>query len=766
MVPLVKITILALLWVTIDASRMPGTGPRLSPVEREAMMREMEEEATKHSIVTYNKASVAAAGSLEALEAKIKEKCNCNIEHLASIGAFKLNYDSSDHLNAAEMLEIPDISHASEDLVVFMDLDRERQSTSPNDPKFSDQWALQIKSNEADINAQEGWQTYMSDSQGGSPDGPNVIVAVIDTGIDYTHPDIADAMWQNPDEIPDNEVDDDNNGIVDDVFGADFTSSDSGNPIDRNGHGTHCAGVIAAPADNGVGIAGIAGVSQGKAKLMAIKGLSDQGSGSLTGLMQGLNYAISKGAKISSNSWGGGGSDGGILADILSNNPEHLFIAAAGNDNEEITENNPSVTCSTNAANQICVGSTTESDSRSWFSNYGKPYVHVMAPGSDIMSTIPNSQYAEYSGTSMACPQVSGLAALVMTMRSGFNAVQLKQLIEGNVQQKSQYSDFVTTGGLIDILATVQAATGDQPQPTTTTTSGPNPPGDDVCTNIKIVTQNWGNENSWTFGSCSSAQTYGNNQEYTVECCQPAGSYNLTCLCSFGDGWHGGYMQIGDSDEKYCEDFESGDSKVIEDVAQGMPEPPTDDVCVNVKTVTKRWGDENSWIFGSCASGQSYEANEEYNEECCQPAGSYEFICKCSFGDGWHDGYVQIGDSEEKLCEDFDDGDSKTIEDVAHGGDSVPDVCVNMKLTTKDWGNEIAWTYGSCSSKGITYTANEEYDFECCQPAGTYEFDCKDSYGDGWHGGQMEIGVGLTAPSVVCQDFQDGHSQKQDVVME
>ena len=300
----------------------------------------------------------------------------------------------------------------------------------------------------------------MADAQGGSATGPSVIVAVIDTGVDYNHPDLKDVMWKNPGEIAGNGIDDDNNGIVDDVYGVDYTSgSGTGNPIDRHGHGTHCAGVIGAPTGNSVGIAGIAGVSQGKAKLMAIKGLSDTGVGSTSWLMNGLNYAIKHGAKISSNSWGGGGSDGGILANILGNNPDHLFIAAAGNSNVQITPTNPRSTCSTNAANQLCVGSTTPNDARSGFSNWGKPYVHVMAPGSGIMSTVPNSGYRYMSGTSMACPQVSGLAALLSTLRPNLTPIQLKQLIEGNVQVKSQYAPHVTSEGLIDVLKSVQALT-------------------------------------------------------------------------------------------------------------------------------------------------------------------------------------------------------------------------------------------------------------------------------------------------------------------
>ena len=134
-----------------------------------------------------------------------------------------------------------------------------------------------------------------------------------------------------------------------------------------------------------------------------------------------------------------------------------MFIAAAGNDGTQITPNVQYTTCSTNAATQICVGSTTSSDSMSTFSNYGKPYVHVMAPGSSILSTVPNNGYRRYSGTSMACPQVSGLAAMLMTMRANLTPIQVKNIIEQNVQSKSQYSARCSSGGLIDVLASVNA---------------------------------------------------------------------------------------------------------------------------------------------------------------------------------------------------------------------------------------------------------------------------------------------------------------------
>jgi len=538
-------------------------GNHIMEGEREIALRQIEEESTKNSIVTYEKATT----NVDALVAKVKTKCeDCEVEVLDNIGALILHYPSSNHPTASEMLNIPGIKHAEEDLVVHMAdfYTQERQSSSnPNDPQFTNQWELQDNNNKnADINWQAGVQAYLSDSQAKS----DVVVAVIDTGIDYNHPDLKGVMWTNPNEIAGNGKDDDGNGIIDDVYGVDYTSNDRGNPIDRQGHGTHCAGTIAAQANNNAGIAGVASAAQSKVKLMAVKGLSDQGTGATSWLMNGLNYAIGKGAQISSNSWGGRGSDNGVLKDILDSNPGHLFIAAAGNDKTQITDTVKYTTCSTNAATQICVGSTTSSDTMSGFSNYGKPYVHVMAPGSGILSTYPNNRYARLSGTSMACPQVSGLAALLMTMRSNLTPIQVKNIIEQNVQSKSQYTAVATSGGLIDVLASVNAVKNQGSVPTTTTTTTAKPTNQ-VCTTIKLQTKAWGNEVSWTFGSCKSSQQYANNTSYSIKCCQPAGNYTLTCTDSWHDGWHGGYIEIGS--KKYCRKFRSGKTKTTRNVRHG-----------------------------------------------------------------------------------------------------------------------------------------------------------------------------------------------------
>jgi len=183
--------------------------------------------------------------------------------------------------------------------------------------------------------------------------------------------------------------------------------------------------------------------------------------------MAALNYAISKGAKISSNSYGGSGSQGparnAAWKRILDRNPQHLFVSASGNENARVTANySPGAN---RASNHISVASSTQSGTKSPFSNYGTPYVHVFAPGSRIASTFPNNRYVYQSGTSMACPMVSGLAALVMSMRSNLSGAQVKRLIEQNVQVKSQFNGMATSRGLIDVDKTIKAVCPSCPEP-------------------------------------------------------------------------------------------------------------------------------------------------------------------------------------------------------------------------------------------------------------------------------------------------------------
>ena len=427
---------------------------------RDKDLRENQEKAARTSIVTYNKAEMTI-NQIENEKKRLEELCKCDIEHLPAVGAFLLSYNKANHLKANN-LDIKNSKEvgAEDDVVSIFENDTASRKM-PNDPGFSSQWALSNLDNNADINARNGWDEYLSDTIGGSQNGPEVVIAVIDTGVDYTHPDLKDMMWTNPRETPGNGKDDDNNGIIDDVYGADFTSSNRGDPIDRRGHGTHCAGVIAAKEDNNIGIAGVTSFSQGKIKIMAVKGLGDWGSGTYSGLLKSLNYAILQGAKISSNSWGSRRSvsyeTAQLWKNVLRNNRDHLFIAAAGNSGRLINKFYKPMTCGLNEPNLLCVASSTQYDKMSSFSNYGQHFVHVFAPGSSIYSTYPNNRYKTLDGTSMACPHASGLAALIMTVRSDLKGHQVKDMIVANVQNKTSYKHLVTSGGLIDVANTIKA---------------------------------------------------------------------------------------------------------------------------------------------------------------------------------------------------------------------------------------------------------------------------------------------------------------------
>jgi len=273
----------------------------------------------------------------------------------------------------------------------------------PNDPKYLDRtlWGLN-QANDVDIDAPEAWDIRSAST--------GITVAVIDTGIRYTHQDLAANAWTNPGETAGDGIDNDGNGYVDDVRGIDVYNRDS-NPMDDEGHGTHCAGTIGATGNNGIGLTGVAwGV-----KLMALKFLSATGSGTDSDAVTCIDYARLKGAKILSCSWGGGGAGTSLQASIeRARTAEILMVAAAGNETNN-NDLNPSYPASYPHDNIVSVASTTSTDALSSFSNYGATSVDLGAPGSSIYSTVSTSDtaYATYSGTSMATPHVSGALALL-----------------------------------------------------------------------------------------------------------------------------------------------------------------------------------------------------------------------------------------------------------------------------------------------------------------------------------------------------------------
>ncbi|MEI6788417.1 MAG: S8 family serine peptidase, partial [bacterium] len=279
------------------------------------------------------------------------------------------------------------------------------QQTVPNDPQFGSLWGLYNAGRPgSDISAPQAWDWTTGDTQ--------VVVAVIDTGIDYTHPDLADNIWSNTAESA-NGLDNDGNGYTNDVRGWNF-AGDNNNPMDGHSHGTHCAGTIGAIGNNGTGVAGV----NWRCKIMALKFLDDSGSGTDSDAADALHYVADLkrcgvNIRLTSNSWGGGDYTT-TLRDAIQENASLgiLFMAAAGNSgiNNDIT---PFYPASYTESNVIAVAATTSSDGLASFSQYGATSVDLGAPGYDILSTVPGSAYATKSGTSMATPHVAGVATLL-----------------------------------------------------------------------------------------------------------------------------------------------------------------------------------------------------------------------------------------------------------------------------------------------------------------------------------------------------------------
>ena len=301
----------------------------------------------------------------------------------------------------------------------------------PNDPRFTDLWGLHnVGQNggtvDADIDAPEAW-----DIETGSA---NVVVAVIDTGVDYRHQDLSDNMWRNPGETPGDLVDNDGNGYVDDYYGIDTANNDT-NPIDDAGHGSHCSGTIGGVGNNSVGVAGV----NWTVRIMALKFLDEYGSGWTSDAVECMEYVVMMKAehgvniKLTSNSWGGGGYSQ-ALKDVIqaSGNEGMLFIAAAGNDavNTDIIPHYPS---SYDLSNIVSVAATDRNDALASFSNHGMVTVDLAAPGVSILSTTPNNTYSYYNGTSMATPHVAGAAALLWADDPSLGPLDVKEILVGNV---------------------------------------------------------------------------------------------------------------------------------------------------------------------------------------------------------------------------------------------------------------------------------------------------------------------------------------------
>ena len=294
----------------------------------------------------------------------------------------------------------------------------------PNDPKFAEQWALNNQGQNggkerADIDALKAWIKTRGSSE--------IVVAVLDSGVDYTHPDLVGNIWFRPDSVP--QYKDDELGTFNDFRGFNAAENFS-DPMDDNGHGTHCAGIIGAEGNNDEGIAGI----NWNVEIMPLKFLGRGGFGSTKDAIEAINYAIDRkrhgvNVRVINASWGSTAYSKALEDAIRAAGEEGiLFVAAAGNATTD-NDKRPHYPSNYNLPNVISVAATDKNDLLTSFSNYGVKTVHIAAPGKDILSTWLNDGYREASGTSMAAPQVAGVAGLILASESKLSVEKLRERI-------------------------------------------------------------------------------------------------------------------------------------------------------------------------------------------------------------------------------------------------------------------------------------------------------------------------------------------------
>jgi thermitase len=347
----------------------------------------------------------------------------------------------------------------------------------PNDPLFPQLWGMENTGQiigatgipDADTDAADAWDVAA---------GGGVVVAVVDSGVDGNHPDLAPNAWRNPGESgsgrESNGVDDDGNGFFDDWRGWDFVGDDS-NPSDSIGHGTHVAGTIGARRGNALGVAGVTDNSP----LMPLRVFTSGGSGTVADAISAYSYAARQGAKVVNLSFG---SPFASLAEqqAIAGLPGMLFVAAAGNGEPDgIGDDNdqaPEYPCAYPLPNLICVAASDNQDRMAGFSNFGARSVDLGAPGVDILSTVPGGGYEWADGTSMAAPHVSGAAALLWGAAPSAPASAIGSALLAGADPRPAFAGRTATGGRLNALTSLRILLTPAPVSTTPAPVAPPPP--------------------------------------------------------------------------------------------------------------------------------------------------------------------------------------------------------------------------------------------------------------------------------------------------
>ena len=293
----------------------------------------------------------------------------------------------------------------------------------------------------ADISVKEAWKLTHGDRKNGP------ILAVIDTGVDVTHPDLVDNLWVNKGEIPGDGIDNDGNGVVDDVYG--YNAFHHNNDLsDLKVHGTHVAGTVGAVGNNGQGITGVAQ----EAQIMTVRIFGETGHTNQATVLRGLAYADRMGARLTTNSWGGIHSK--AMEEAFASSPA-LHFASAGNSarNNDLQPHYPS---SYEIDNMVAVAATDHKDVLGSFSCYGAQSVDLAAPGQNIYSTMPGHRYKNFSGTSMATPHVAGVASLILTQYPEASNAEVKERLLASVDPLPSLQGTTVSGGRLNAASALE----------------------------------------------------------------------------------------------------------------------------------------------------------------------------------------------------------------------------------------------------------------------------------------------------------------------
>jgi subtilisin family serine protease len=426
---------------------MPAAEKRHEPINSlEGASYEVRISSAPEVLVKF-KSGVSEA-AIEKITLGLHDRVEDEIEAVPGLDAIDDLDDANAETVAAQYRGLPEVEYAE---AVF-EISADDAPVTPRDPRFAEQWALfndgtrgGVKG--ADISAMHAWHVTT-----GSDD---VVVAVLDSGVDYNHSDLANNMWVRPANVK--PYDDKDLGTIQDLHGFNAVE-DNADPMDDNGHGTHCAGIIGAEGGNDIGIAGV----NWKVRIMPLKFMNAGGYGTTAAAIEAINYVIDRknagvNVRIISASWGST-QKSRALEDVIRKAYEKgiLFVAASGNatTNNDRTPHYPS---SYNVPNVVSVAALDRNDQLASFSNYGAKSVAIAAPGVDILSTWPGDDYEEKSGTSMATPVVAGVAALIAAKNPNISVDELRAKLLASIDPLPSLKGKVVTGGRINAAKAVGA---------------------------------------------------------------------------------------------------------------------------------------------------------------------------------------------------------------------------------------------------------------------------------------------------------------------